>query len=65
MFIYLAPVLEVCTANGKVRLVAGSDDREGTVEICVEGVYGTICDDMWDAFDARVICRQLGFSGNG
>ena len=64
-FISPVVVLEECSADGEVRIVTGSDDQEGTVEICFEGVYGTICDDMWDILDAKVVCRQLGFSGNG
>ena len=51
--------------NGDVRIADTSDPLTGRVEVCVNSVWGTICDNYWDNNDASVVCRQLGFPGEG
>ena len=35
---------------------------EGTVEICLNGTWGTIVDDGWGGQEAKVVCRQLNLA---
>ena len=46
-----------------IRLVDGETEREGRLEICINGVWGSVCNHGWDIKNARVVCRQLGYNG--
>ena len=46
--------------NGSLRLFGGNSIREGRVEIYVNGMWGTVCDDGWNSYATTVTCRQLG-----
>ena len=52
-------------ANGDIRLVNGTTLYEGRVEICYDGVWGSVCDSTssWDYSGAAIVCLQLGFQG--
>lgn len=58
----------VCDAgcnDGDVRLLNGTSLQSGRVEVCYDGVWGTVCSNSWQPLDAGVVCRQLGFSSKG
>ena len=41
----------------------GTTPYEGRVEICYDGVWGSVCDSGWDYWDAAIVCLQMGFQG--
>ena len=47
--------------EGNIRLIGGSYNWEGRVEIYLNGEWGTITHDGAGFHDARVVCRQLGY----
>ena len=57
-----------CT-DGDVLLYDGhtlsSEHSNGTVLVCLDNVYGSVCDDFWDPLDAAVVCTQLEFPAAG
>ena len=52
--------------HGTVRLVGSRHfSSGGRVEVCMNGNWGTVCSDGWTDEDVHVVCRQLGFRGQG
>jgi len=51
--------------TGAVRLVGGGSKNQGRVEICYDNQWGTVCHSSWSVIDARVVCRQLGYTPIG
>ncbi len=51
--------------NGDVRLVNQGNEHSGRVELCVGGVWKSLCVDqlfhVWSNRNAQVVCRQLGY----
>ena len=58
---FMSTAAQECS-YGVLRLVGGRSSNEGRVEICINGVWGTVCHSSWGDNDARVVCRQLGYS---
>ena len=65
LLITTVPVIGSNCTNGSLLLVGGQTLREGRVEVCYNNQWGTVCDDSWGFTDARVACKQLGFSFYG
>ena len=53
-----------CT-DGDIRLVNGTNQYSGRVEICANNIWGRVCGSGWSNYDAIVACNQLGFTGPG
>ena len=58
---FVGNVTTNCT-DFDIRLVDGPDEGSGRVEVCLGGLWGTVCDDGWDGNDATTVCRQLGYN---
>ena len=59
------PVIYVPGSSGTVRLIDGLIPEEGTVEVCMNGMWSSVCPSYWDYKDAFVVCRQLGYPATG
>ena len=51
--------------DGKLRLVGGEYNNEGTVELCYNNLWGQISDVGWSNEDAKVVCNYLGYKNGG
>ena len=63
--VHISSADAVGCANGAVQLVGGYNQYEGRVEVCWNNQWGTVTDDGWSTYDARTVCRQLGYSTSG
>ena len=51
--------------EGSVHLADGDISQEGRLEVCLGGVWGSVCRDGWDQTDAHTLCRQLNLGDGG
>ena len=49
-----------CNSND-IRLVGGTTNASGVVEVCKNNVWGTMCANRYWRSAAKVVCRHLGF----
>ena len=59
LYLYVIPPTALCT-EGSLRLVNGSSSAEGRVEVCLNGVWGTVTDDAFGTNDAKVVLQTTG-----
>ena len=50
-------------ADGDLRLRGGASHNEGRLEIFHDNEWGTVCDDFFGRRDAKVACKQMGYTG--
>ena len=49
-----------------MRIADGDGISYGRVEVCISGIWETVCSDAFlDNTDAGIVCKQLGFSEYG
>ena len=58
LFFYLASA-DSLWENGDIRLDTSDAAVGGRVEICYDGIWGSICNGEWTIEDATVACKQL------
>ena len=49
--------------DGDLRLRGGPSHNEGRLEIFRDNEWGTVCDDFFGRRDAKVACKQMGYTG--
>ena len=52
--------------DGDLRLAGGRNTQEGNLQICLNGVWGSVCGaDGFSFTEATVVCTQIGYNPTG
>ena len=51
--------------DGDARLVGGPTALEGRVEVCLNNVWGTVCQRWFHRVEVQVVCNQFTQAGPG
>ena len=51
--------------EGSMRLAGGQIEQEGRPEVCLNGVWGSICGYGWSELDGFMFCEDLGYTEPG
>ena len=63
-FWYLTVSNFTCT-DGEIKLIGGTAAYGGTIQVCMNNRFGTICDDKFNSVAAGVVCNSLGYPRQG
>ena len=55
-------MLLFCSIVTGVRLADGGSPRQGRLELALNDIWGSVCNDQWQLTDAEVVCRMLNFT---
>jgi hypothetical protein len=50
--------------KGDIRIRDGTHPSNGRVEVCKNGIWGSVCFSGWSDNEAAVVCRHLGHDSN-
>ena len=63
-FLPPVPANSLCE-DGDLRLDTRDAIVGGRLDVCYDGIWGSVCNEMWTDLDVRVACNQLGLPSTG
>lgn len=58
---YQILLIYIVSSGLDFRLVGGTNNSNGRVEVFYNGTWGTICDDGWTTVNTLIVCKLLNF----